>query len=633
MIFDRISLIAIYDTLKIVQDNDGPVSEILLNKGSEYGTKTVPRFKTLADLKVFIEDMYPYQIWDLECDCGTANEALYNVLHFTVYLSGKKHAIFVNNMRLSFESAKELALNAISVKKVNALFQINEYLKMLKAGYVCFPYIETPGDYTCPCDYIEIIKNELYETLVNVEYKKTRRLDFPRINVKPTPAPCFEAPVNVLIPEYTISASSSQIEPSLLIATFNTRYVAAGTGYTWEVIPAGSQPAAASDFAGGVFPSGSGTISTYNNTLSASDTFNISVLADNTTEGDERYVIVIKVLGVQKAQKTIVINDTSEDPIVPTYQITGSNTIAEGTTGTYTITTTDVAVGTTLFWELRNSSTNQVDFATDITSPRTGQFTTSSDPSSDTIDIDIATDSAVEPNELILIYLWDDVANVSTLAPLYDDGISNLSLAAKTVTITDVVNNSCVGTTAIPDFNFENRLINLGIDSGPHDGFINNSAACSVNGLAVNSYNISDLTGIEAFIALTSLYCQVNQLTNLDVTNMTNLGLLYCQQNDLPSLDVSNNPVLTNLQCGDNQLTTLDVSNNTNLTTLYCDQNQLTSLTLGTGIDLNNLTLIAIDNDPNLVIHVGATIGRVALAQSLFTQINGSISAGTTFAV
>ena len=632
MIFDRISLIAIYDTLKIVQDNDGPVSEILLNKGSAYGTKTVPRFKTLADLKVFIEDMYPYQIWDLECDCGTANEALYNVLHFTVYLSGKKHAIFVNNMRLSFESAKELALNAISVKKVHALFQINEYLKMLKAGYVCFPYIETPGDYTCPCDYIEIIKNELYETLVNVEYKKTRRLDFPRINVKPTPAPCFEAPVNVLIPEYTISASSSQIEPSLLIATLNTRYVTAGTGYTWEVIPSGSQPAAASDFAGGVFPSGSGTISTYNNTLSASDTFNISVLADNTTEGDERYVIVIKVLGVQKAQKTIVINDTSEDPIVPTYQITGSNTIAEGTTNTYTITTTDVAPGTTLFWELRNSSTNQVDFATDITSPRTGQFTTSSDPSSDTIDVVVATDSAVEPNELIIIYLWDDVANISTLAPLYDD-VAVSVLAGTVVTITDVVNNYCVGTTTIPDFNFENRLINLGLDSGSPDGFIDNAAICSLNGLAVNSYNISDLTGIEAFIALTSLYCHVNQLTNLDVTNSTNLSLLYCQQNDLTSLDVSNNPVLTNLQCGDNQLTTLDVSNSTNLTTLYCQSNQLTSLTLGTGIDLNNLTLIAIDNDPNLVIHVGATIGRVALAQSLFTQINGSISAGTTFAV
>ena len=60
MVFDRISLIKIYDTLKIVEDNDSPVSNILLNRTSEYGTKTVPRFKTLADLKVFIEDKYPF---------------------------------------------------------------------------------------------------------------------------------------------------------------------------------------------------------------------------------------------------------------------------------------------------------------------------------------------------------------------------------------------------------------------------------------------------------------------------------------------------------------------------------------------------------------------------------------------
>lgn len=184
MIFDRISLIAIYDTLKIVQDNDGPVSEILLNKGTEYGTKTMPRFNTLADLKYFIEETYPFQIWNPECECGTSHEALYNILHFQVYLSGKKHAIFVNNMRLSFESAKELALNAISVKKVHELFKTNEYLKMLKAGYVCFPYIEAPGDYTDPCDYIEIIKNAMYETLINIEYRKTKRLDFPKTKIK-----------------------------------------------------------------------------------------------------------------------------------------------------------------------------------------------------------------------------------------------------------------------------------------------------------------------------------------------------------------------------------------------------------------------------------------------------------------
>ena len=186
--------------------------------------------------------------------------------------------------------------------------------------------------------------------------------------------------------------------------------------------------------------------------------------------------------------------------------------------------------------------------------------------------------------------------------------------------------------TFVPDDNFEQKLIDLGYDTVLDDS-VTTANINTVDSLYVNSSSISDLTGIEDFTDLTLLFCYNNQLTSLDVSQNTALTLLDCQQNDLTSLDVSNNPVLTNLQCGDNQLTTLDVSNSTNLTTLYCQSNQLTSLTLGTGIDLNNLTLIAIDNDPNLVIHVGATIGRVALAQSLFTQINGSISAGTTFAV
>lgn len=184
MVFDRISLIAIYDTLKIVDDNDGPVSDILLNRNTVYGTRTVPRFKTIADLKLFIEDKYPYQVWNPDCDCATSNECIYRILTFTVYVAGKRHAIFVNNIREGFESQKELHLNEISVKKVHKLFQANLQLELLKATYVCFPYIEHPGDYTNPCDYIEILKNKAYETLINIEYKKTKRLDFPKSESK-----------------------------------------------------------------------------------------------------------------------------------------------------------------------------------------------------------------------------------------------------------------------------------------------------------------------------------------------------------------------------------------------------------------------------------------------------------------
>ena len=37
MIFDRISLVAAYKTLKYIDDNDGKVTEILFNRNAYYG--------------------------------------------------------------------------------------------------------------------------------------------------------------------------------------------------------------------------------------------------------------------------------------------------------------------------------------------------------------------------------------------------------------------------------------------------------------------------------------------------------------------------------------------------------------------------------------------------------------------
>ena len=124
-----------------------------------------------------------------------------------------------------------------------------------------------------------------------------------------------------LAPVYTIIASPSQIEPSTLTAELYTQYVAAGTAYTWEVVPNGANPVVAADFVGGVLPSGSGTIPTYNSANAQSDTFDISVLADNTTEGVEQYKIIVKVNTVSVAEKTVDVTDTSQTPAAVVYSM------------------------------------------------------------------------------------------------------------------------------------------------------------------------------------------------------------------------------------------------------------------------------------------------------------------------
>ena len=162
--------------------------------------------------------------------------------------------------------------------------------------------------------------------------------------------------------------------------------------------------------------------------------------------------------------------------------------------------------------------------------------------------------------------------------------------------------------TYVPDDNFEayleshdasGNVVSVGDANSMGDGIANNDSVTTANIsgvtlLTVNSQNISDLTGIEDFIALTTLNCHINQLTNLDVTLNTALTFLNCQDNLLTSLNLTNNVSLINLYCNDNQLTNLDVSQNTSLENLNCHINQLSSLDLS-----QNTSLITLNSQLN----------------------------------
>ncbi|MDG2372306.1 MAG: hypothetical protein P8L83_06800, partial [Flavobacteriaceae bacterium] len=114
--------------------------------------------------------------------------------------------------------------------------------------------------------------------------------------------------------------------------------------------------------------------------------------------------------------------------------------------------------------------------------------------------------------------------------------------------------------TYVPDDNFEQTLIDLGYDD-VLDNYVNTTSIYEVLELKNEQWagTISNLTGIEDFISLTSF-----QADNMEVSE----------------LDVSNNIYLTNLSIHSNNLTELDVSNNVNLTDLIVNDNNLTSIDL-----------------------------------------------------
>ena len=173
----------------------------------------------------------------------------------------------------------------------------------------------------------------------------------------------------------------------------------------------------------------------------------------------------------------------------------------------------------------------------------------------------------------------------------------------------------------IPDANFKAYLVGDITINTNTDSEIQVSEANSFTGeINCANLNINSMTGIEAFTNLTSLRCQGNNLTSLDISANNELQLLHCYVNSISSLNLGTNTNLYFIDCGNNQLSSLDISSNTNLyslncsynqlstldittsatfSELYCRNNQLTSLFLANGNNTNWTTFTAINN-PNL---------------------------------
>lgn len=173
----------------------------------------------------------------------------------------------------------------------------------------------------------------------------------------------------------------------------------------------------------------------------------------------------------------------------------------------------------------------------------------------------------------------------------------------------------------IPDVNFKGKLLEandtlrIAYDSNGkpikidfnNDNNIEVSEALKVYKLVISNSEISSLVGIENFTNLTVLYCDRNQLENLNLNELSNLKTLDCGRNKLINLDVSENTALTVLVCHYNQLSTLDISKNTALTGLDCSDNKINTLETNKNVSLtrfwcdsNQLVSLDLSKNTNL---------------------------------
>ena len=203
-------------------------------------------------------------------------------------------------------------------------------------------------------------------------------------------------------------------------------------------------------------------------------------------------------------------------------------------------------------------------------------------------------------------------SNQLTSLPSLPSGLETLSATSNKFTSFSLSNHSSI------------KLLQIGNNPNLTSLTINNNSklekvyayyltsSCTINcnnNSSLTILNVEESTGLKTLncygnTALASLYLtDCSSLTTLDchggalttgigdLNHCTALTTLICNNNQLTSLDVSNLSNLTELKCHYNKLTSLNVSNKTKLTTLYANANQLTSINVQGCTVLNDLNV------------------------------------------
>ena len=183
------------------------------------------------------------------------------------------------------------------------------------------------------------------------------------------------------------------------------------------------------------------------------------------------------------------------------------------------------------------------------------------------------------------------------------------------------INTDLFSQTFVPDDNFEQALIDLGLDTAPLNNFVPTENIIGITSLNIREKNILDLTGIEDFTALSILDCSTNKLNAIDVSKNTNLTELYVFDNELTNLDVSTLPDLKILWCHNNLISVVNTNQNPDLISLVCRNNRLETLNVTKNPEL---VVLAFENNEisNIDLSNNSFLGRLQAGRNLLTSLD-----------
>ncbi len=176
----------------------------------------------------------------------------------------------------------------------------------------------------------------------------------------------------------------------------------------------------------------------------------------------------------------------------------------------------------------------------------------------------------------------------------------------------------------IPDANFKAYLVGEPSINTNSDSEIQVSEATSFNGaIDCSNMSINDLTGIEAFTALTQLYCYNNNMTNILLNNNTALERIYiCDNSLLNHLEINNIIQLEALFIYNNQITHLYL-NNITMAAIYNTQPNSNNMLFPNPFEIINITNCTFVNFNNLYNNLIDISGHSATLELILDNVVG----------
>ncbi|UKB80236.1 leucine-rich repeat domain-containing protein [Chryseobacterium sp. MEBOG07] len=133
--------------------------------------------------------------------------------------------------------------------------------------------------------------------------------------------------------------------------------------------------------------------------------------------------------------------------------------------------------------------------------------------------------------------------------------------------------------------------------------------------------NISSLNGIQHFSNLKVLEIGSNTLTNLDLSQNTQIKTVFCDNNNLTSLIVNQNLLLEYLSCSWNNLSTINLPNSNFFQKLYCTNNQISNLNTSNN---SGLKVLRVESNPitNLSLNSNVNLEELNFSTTSISNIN-----------